>query len=150
MIVKHRYTRRREAVWDALGYFGRRAQDGGEGRRGLFTAEGSITRYGALLYLDRAGTDHLGRYLTHTLIISPSSQQCPESLSELTRYSLRELEKDKTIPLRWVAAIHRNTDHPHVHIAVRGSRLRLECEDHRRLVEYATRYCALEERLRAG
>ena len=150
MIVRHRYTRRREAVWDALGYFGRRAQDGGEDRRGLFSQEGTITRSGALLYLDQAWQDPRGQYLTHMLMLSPSRAECPDSLTALTRYTLRELEKDKETPLRWVAAIHRNTAHPHVHVAMRGFQVRLNRQDYPRLVEYATRYCALEARLRAG
>ncbi len=42
-----------------------------------------------------------------------------ESLKKITRYALKELEEsigaDK---LNWAAGIHRNTDNPHVHIAV--------------------------------
>lgn len=41
-------------------------------------------------------------------------------LSRLTRELMREIERDIGIPLEWVAITHFNTEHPHIHIALRG------------------------------
>ena len=41
-------------------------------------------------------------------------------LKEHTQETIRSMERDIGTPLEWVAAIHRNTDNPHVHIAIRG------------------------------
>jgi type IV secretory pathway VirD2 relaxase len=41
-------------------------------------------------------------------------------LKRLTRELVSRMEKDLGIPLEWVAAAHYNTEHPHVHMALRG------------------------------
>src|SRR5258708_36392173 len=33
---------------------------------------------------------------------------------------MRRMERDLGTQIEWVAAVHHNTEHPHVHIAVRG------------------------------
>jgi type IV secretory pathway VirD2 relaxase len=43
-------------------------------------------------------------------------------LSRLTRDLVRQMEKDLGTELEWVAVEHHNTEHPHVHVAVRGIR----------------------------
>jgi hypothetical protein len=64
------------------------------------------------------------------LIISPEFGERVD-LQRLTRELLSRMEKDLGIPLEWVAAAHFNTEHPHVHVALRGvgadrSQLRLD------------------------
>jgi type IV secretory pathway VirD2 relaxase len=41
-------------------------------------------------------------------------------LKRLTRDLVSRMEKDLGMPLEWVAAAHYNTEHPHVHMALRG------------------------------
>ena len=41
-------------------------------------------------------------------------------LKQHTQDTLRAMERDLGTPLEWVAAVHRNTDNPHVHVAIRG------------------------------
>jgi type IV secretory pathway VirD2 relaxase len=41
-------------------------------------------------------------------------------LERLTRDVMKAVEKDVGRPLEWAAVVHRNTEHPHVHIVVRG------------------------------
>jgi len=41
-------------------------------------------------------------------------------LKRLTRDLVSRMEKDLGMPLEWVAVAHYNTDHPHVHMALRG------------------------------
>lgn len=42
-------------------------------------------------------------------------------LERLSREFMERMSRDLRTPLEWVAAVHRNTDHPHVHIALRGA-----------------------------
>ena len=41
-------------------------------------------------------------------------------LERLTRDVLRQMEKDVFADFEWVAVAHHNTEHPHVHVALRG------------------------------
>ena len=43
-------------------------------------------------------------------------------LSRLTLDLVRQMEKDLGTELQWVAVEHHNTEHPHVHVVVRGIR----------------------------
>jgi type IV secretory pathway VirD2 relaxase len=42
-------------------------------------------------------------------------------LERLAREFMERMLRDVGLPLEWVAAVHRNTDYPHVHVALRGS-----------------------------
>jgi len=55
------------------------------------------------------------------LIISPEFGDRLD-LQKLTCELMRRMEKDLHTRLEWVAATHFNTEHPHVHIALRGIR----------------------------
>jgi hypothetical protein len=55
------------------------------------------------------------------LIVSPEFGDRLE-LSRLTRGLIEQMEEDLGTDLEWVAVEHHNTEHPHVHIAVRGVR----------------------------
>lgn len=53
------------------------------------------------------------------VIISPEFGERAD-LKQLTRDMVSRIEKDLGTPLEWVAAAHYNTEHPHVHLALRG------------------------------
>jgi len=53
------------------------------------------------------------------IIISPEFGERLD-LTRLTRDLLSRIEKDLHTQLEWVAVAHFNTEHPHVHVAVRG------------------------------
>jgi type IV secretory pathway VirD2 relaxase len=53
------------------------------------------------------------------MIISPEFGERVD-LARLTRDLMERVEKDLGIGLDWVAVAHFNTDHPHVHLALRG------------------------------
>lgn len=55
------------------------------------------------------------------IIISPEFGDCID-LNQLTRDVMARMEKDLKTRLEWVAVSHFNTDHPHVHVALRGVR----------------------------
>jgi type IV secretory pathway VirD2 relaxase len=53
------------------------------------------------------------------VIISPEFGDRAD-LQRLTRDLMLRVEEDLGGPLEWVAVVHRNTEHPHVHVALRG------------------------------
>lgn len=53
------------------------------------------------------------------IIISPEFGERVD-LMRLTRDVMSRVESDLGIPLEWVAVAHFNTEHPHVHVALRG------------------------------
>lgn len=53
------------------------------------------------------------------VIISPEFGERVD-LMRLTRDLMNRAEKDLTTPMEWVAVAHFNTEHPHVHVALRG------------------------------
>lgn len=53
------------------------------------------------------------------LIISPENGSNLD-MRRLTEDTMRRLEKQLDAKLEWTAAVHTNTDHPHVHVALRG------------------------------
>ena len=55
------------------------------------------------------------------LIVSPEFGERVD-LPRLTREMIKQMEKDLGTGLEWVAAEHHNTEHPHVHVAIRGRR----------------------------
>ena len=55
------------------------------------------------------------------IIISPEFGERLD-LERLTRDMVKQAERDLGTPLEWVAVTHFNTEHPHVHLVVRGRR----------------------------
>ncbi|MGO9010155.1 MAG: DUF3363 domain-containing protein [Bryobacteraceae bacterium] len=55
------------------------------------------------------------------LIVSPEFGDRVD-LSRLTRQLIEQMEEDLGTDLEWVAVEHHNTEHPHVHVVVRGVR----------------------------
>jgi type IV secretory pathway VirD2 relaxase len=53
------------------------------------------------------------------LIVSPEFGDRVD-LKRLTRDLMSEMQTDLAMPLEWIAVAHYNTEHPHVHIALRG------------------------------
>jgi type IV secretory pathway VirD2 relaxase len=53
------------------------------------------------------------------LIISPEFGERVD-LKRLTQQLVSKMEEDLAMRLEWVATIHSNTEHPHVHVAIRG------------------------------
>jgi type IV secretory pathway VirD2 relaxase len=62
----------------------------------------------------KAGDERLWK-----LIVSPEFGDRAD-LKRLTRDLVSQMEKDLGTPLEWVAVAHYNTEHPHVHMALRG------------------------------
>ena len=103
--------------WRAHGRYIARESAAGDHRRAGFDANTAEVDPGATL--DRwqsAGDPRLWK-----LIVSPEFGERVD-LQRLTRDLLARMEFDLGTGLQWVAVVHLNTEHPHVHIAVRGVR----------------------------
>lgn len=103
------------AVMRYLGYIEREggAPDGGVSTR--FGADGTTDEQALDAFAERcAGDRHSFR-----LIVSPEHGAAMD-LEAHTRSLMGQMERDLGTRLDWVAAVHHDTDNPHVHIIVRG------------------------------
>lgn len=122
-VVRHRYARAgqrtRGTLWDAITYMQRRAlgPDERPGDRALFAAraEGLSREAARALLLEHPGQ----RAAYHRLILSPGVPVA--DLRRWTRRTMADLSQHLGQDLHWVAVIHRNTGHPHVHLLLAGA-----------------------------
>jgi len=94
--------------------------------RGSATKEGSAKEAGFTAADDRIDIpqtlgqwQNAGDQRLFKLIISPEFGERLD-LKRHTRELMARMEQDLNLHLEWVAVAHFNTDHPHVHIALRG------------------------------
>lgn len=103
----------------------------GRFKRDLFDGErDSLDRRELNALIDK---ERPGGVAIHKLTLSPGVQGV--DLKEYTREVMDALGQEKGLDLIWGAAIHRNTDHDHVHVVVLGSdanghRVRIDRKDH--------------------
>lgn len=115
--IKARVVRRMRtpgALAAHLRYLGRdgTTRDGQAGR--LFDAK--IDAADALAFADRCDGDrHHFRF-----IVSPDDATELADLKSFTRELMTHAERDLGTRLDWVAVDHWNTEHPHIHVLVRG------------------------------
>jgi type IV secretory pathway VirD2 relaxase len=116
--VRVTYTPNRVAgQWKAHGrYLGRESATQDVASAGFDAERTSIDVAAALESWQNAGDQRLWK-----LIISPEFGERID-LQQLTRHVLGRMEGDLGTPLKWAAVAHFNTDHPHVHVAIRGVR----------------------------
>jgi type IV secretory pathway VirD2 relaxase len=106
-----------EGQWKAHGRYIARdtATHGGDPSRAGFNATRTDINVPSVLDgWQRAGDERLFK-----VIVSPEFGERLD-LRDHTRKLIRCMEKDLKTRLEWVAAVHFNTQHPHVHIALRG------------------------------
>lgn len=72
------------------------------------------------------------------MIISPEFGERVD-LEGLTRELMRRMETDFGSPLEWIAVAHHNTEHPHVHVALRGIASDQELRFDRRYLKHEIR-----------
>lgn len=109
-----RHTARSAPLGTHLAYLRRDGvhRDGAPGR--LFDAERDGVEAGA--FAERcAGDRHHFRF-----IVSPEDAPAMADLRAFTRDLMRDAERDLGTKLDWVAVEHHNTEHPHVHVLMRG------------------------------
>jgi type IV secretory pathway VirD2 relaxase len=102
---------------------------------GHWKAHGAYIQREAATGLEKAGFDQEGQGIDiptkldgwqqagderiFRIIISPEAGNRLD-MQKYTRDVMTKVQEELGTPLQWVAAIHTNTDHPHVHIALRG------------------------------
>lgn len=120
--VRTMYTANKTAgQWKAHGrYIARESANGGTvgNLMSRGTAEGTVPLEPAM-ELERWQSE--GDPRLWKLIVSPEFGERLD-LDRLTRELIEHMEKGLGTKLEWVAVTHFNTEHPHVHIAVRGIR----------------------------
>jgi type IV secretory pathway VirD2 relaxase len=111
-------NRRTRGQWKAHGRYLARESAGIEGARGAgFSRDGEgIDLAGRLHDWQAEGDERLWK-----LILSPEFGD-RIGLTRLTRDLMRCMEEDLGTELEWAAIEHHNTEHPHVHIALRRRR----------------------------
>src|SRR5215831_1787512 len=110
-------TSKNQGQWKAHGHYIARdsATRGGDPSRAGFDATRTDINIASVLdRWQRAGDDRLFK-----VIVSPEFGE-RLNLQDHTRKLIQCMEKDLKTRLEWVAAVHFNTEHPHVHIALRG------------------------------
>src|SRR5216684_2443220 len=103
--------------WKAHGRYVAResATQGGRAAEAGFSAtEKNLNIATTLDNWQKAGDERLFK-----IIVSPEFAG-RLNLQQHTRELMKRIERDLGTQLEWVAAVHHNTEHPHVHIAVRG------------------------------
>jgi type IV secretory pathway VirD2 relaxase len=116
--VRVTYTKNKNpGQWKAHGHYIARdsATKGGHPAAAGFDAlQGNVNIATTLDTWQRAGDERIFK-----IIVSPEFGD-RLNLQDQTRQLLARMEKDLGTRLEWVAAVHFNTEHPHVHIALRG------------------------------
>jgi type IV secretory pathway VirD2 relaxase len=114
--IRVTYTRNTvRGQWRAHGrYIERESAAGGEGRVEFDHAAEGVDLAARLESWQAAQDERFWK-----IIISPEFGERVD-LSRLARNLMKQIERDVGMPLEWVAVSHFNTEHPHVHIALRG------------------------------
>lgn len=103
--------------WKAHGRYVSRetaTQRGRAAEAGFNRSQDRINIATALDNWQKAGDDRLFK-----IIVSPEFGD-RLSLRNYAREFMRRMEQDLGTQLEWVGAVHQNTEHPHVHLAIRG------------------------------
>ena len=101
--------------WRAHGRYVERESAAGAGSAAGFDRAGDGIDVAARLQSWQAARDQR----LWKIIVSPEFGERVD-LTCLTRDLMKQVEQDVEIPLEWVAVSHFNTEHPHVHVALRG------------------------------
>jgi hypothetical protein len=116
-----KYVAYRDKASDRAELFGPQGSLGTQGRKDFvgFVAR-SIEDSKPQLFRTRAGALMDRRRAVSRFLLSPESAEGLD-LRGLARSAVSRLESDMGVSgLRWIAAIHRNTDHHHVHLVLAG------------------------------
>ena len=116
--VRVTYSRNKNAgQWKAHGYYlarERATERAEKNAAGFSRSERGVDIAQRLDGWQRAGDERLFK-----IIVSPEFGDRID-LESHTRQLMARMERDLKTDLEWVAVIHYNTEHPHVHIALRG------------------------------
>jgi hypothetical protein len=86
-----------------------------DGKPGTFFDVQGVAADGKERLASWAGDRHHFR-----IILAPEGARDLPDMAAYTREVMRRAQQDLKTPLSWVAVAHHNTDHPHVHMVLRG------------------------------
>jgi type IV secretory pathway VirD2 relaxase len=116
--VRVTYAKNKNAgQWKAHGTYIARdsaTREGTSSRSGFDATRADVAIATLLDAWQKAGDERIFK-----IIVSPEFGE-RMNLKDQTRKLIKLMENDLGTPLQWVAATHFNTEHPHVHIALRG------------------------------
>ena len=116
--VRVTYAKNKNAgQWKAHGTYIARdsaTREGTSSRSGFDATRTDVNIAALLDAWQKAGDERVFK-----IIVSPEFGE-RMNLKDQTRKLIKLMENDLGTPLQWVAATHFNTEHPHVHIALRG------------------------------
>lgn len=120
VVVKARFVKMsassRAALAKHVKYIGRDDPIRSDGKEHLFNSEIEISEPDR--FLERASGDrHHFRF-----IVSPEDGTEIADMKPFVRDLVSVIERDLGSKLEWLGAIHRDTDHPHAHLVIRGRR----------------------------
>jgi hypothetical protein len=107
-------TPKQNGHWKAIGVYIQREAAAGKNPSGI---DGSAKRIDVPTTLDK--WQQSGDSRLFNVIISPE-RGASLDMELYTKNVMAQVKKDLGTELEWVGVIHKNTDHPHVHIAIRG------------------------------
>src|SRR5690242_10867417 len=70
---------------------------------------------------DDVMAERAGDIYYHRMILSPADTEPVTDWHHWTRDVMNDLQRHLKTELHWCAVVHQNTDHPHVHIVLRGT-----------------------------
>src|SRR5258708_5902779 len=116
-----KYVAYRDKASSRAELFGPNGVSGTDARKGFAEyVTRSIERSQPQLFRTRDGRLHDRRRAVSRFVISPE-RAVGLDLQELTRAAVARLESELGVDgLRWIAAVHRNTEHHHVHLVLAG------------------------------
>jgi Protein of unknown function (DUF3363) len=103
-----------QGLWKAHGTYLQRESATGKEQAGFNGTASGVEIAGALATWQAADDPRLFK-----IILSPEFGEGID-MERYTRDVMASIEKDVNAPLEWVAVAHYNTDHPHVHVALRS------------------------------
>ncbi|WP_436664470.1 relaxase MobL (plasmid) [Alicyclobacillus acidoterrestris] len=126
-VVLVRYKKDIKSARNNVKYIGFRSRETLEEERGLFNR---TIDHGAdyQIFLNKIekhpALQHENTVKMHTMILSMyesdyrALQDSGSNLKDLAREVMKDLEERKGMKLEWIGAVHENSGHPHVHLAI--------------------------------
>jgi type IV secretory pathway VirD2 relaxase len=136
--VSHSYSKSAEDAGKHIDYIAFRDREDESENKGLFSARednADIQKFKESLHDKR--TDHSQVATAHKLLFSMSGDEWnrsgfqPGDYQKIIRNVMNEWELKTGYRLNWVAAEHRNPDHPHVHVVLKATYTDRDGVEHR-------------------
>ncbi|MCU6603817.1 hypothetical protein OCO53_25590 [Peribacillus frigoritolerans] len=126
--VSHSYIKNLSEAQNHVRYIAFRGRETEDERGGIFSEKSDVADVKNFIKkLDDKKTSHPDVAVAHRLLFSMSGDEWNKSgfgegdYQKMIRNVMKDYELKTGRKLEWVAAEHRNPDHPHVHVAVKAT-----------------------------